>query len=136
MYKKISYFIRCMVTIFRFCIYKMIYGKRFSCTLVQFISIGTDFIINNGGRMTILGRNMIEKLTLLHADGGQITLNRNFINRNCMIVAHQCIHIGYGTTIGPNVCIYDHDHDISTGGSVVLLCISALMFGFVLMSSF
>jgi len=28
-----------------------------------------------------------------------------------MIVAHERIEIGDGTTIGPNVCIYDHDHD-------------------------
>ena len=37
--------------------------------------------------------------------------NSCFINRNCMIVAHEKIEIGDGTTIGPNVCIYDHDHD-------------------------
>ena len=47
-------------------------------------------------------------------DGGKIYLmGRNFINRNCTIVSKQNITIGTGTTIGPNVCIYDHDHSSS-----------------------
>ena len=83
---------------------------------MQFIATGAEFRIDTGGSMTIIGKNMIEKSTLLHADDGQIKLNQNFINRNYMIVAHQLIDIGYGTTIGPNVCIYDHDHDKSNGG--------------------
>lgn len=40
-----------------------------------------------------------------------------FINRNCTIVCHESITINDGTTIGPNVCIYDHDHDIENRGS-------------------
>ena len=49
----------------------------------------------------------------ISATGGKIELNDNiYINRNTMIVAHDYISIGKGTTIGPNVLIYDHDHTI------------------------
>jgi acetyltransferase-like isoleucine patch superfamily enzyme len=33
-----------------------------------------------------------------------------FLNHNIIITAHECIEIGSGTQIGPNVMIFDHDH--------------------------
>lgn len=36
----------------------------------------------------------------------------NYVNRNCVIVSMMEIVIGKGTTIGPGVIMYDHDHDI------------------------
>ena len=49
------------------------------------------------------------------ADGGKIVIHgHNFINRNTIICAHSMIEIEEGVTIGPNVCIYDHDQ--SPGG--------------------
>lgn len=41
-----------------------------------------------------------------------------FINRNTIIVARESIRIAEGVTIGPNVCIYDHDHDARNRGGV------------------
>lgn len=34
-----------------------------------------------------------------------------FFNNNCIINAHKRIEIGDNTIFGPNVIIYDHDHD-------------------------
>ena len=42
-----------------------------------------------------------------------------FINRNCIIVSHNSILIKNGVTIGPNCCIYDHDHDLRHRGEFV-----------------
>ena len=42
--------------------------------------------------------------------------NGVFINQNTVIAAHKKISIGEGTTIGPNVCIYDHDHRFGAQG--------------------
>ena len=51
--------------------------------------------------------------TEIAANGGQIVFEgNNYVNRNTMIVSHEYIKIGKGTTIGPNVLIYDHDHAI------------------------
>ena len=33
-----------------------------------------------------------------------------FVNRNTIMICHREIIIGDGTGIGPNVCIFDHDH--------------------------
>lgn len=52
----------------------------------------------------------------LSATNAVISLGDNcFINRNCMIVAHESISIGDGTTVGPGTYIYDHDHDGNGG---------------------
>ena len=60
----------------------------------------------------------IRQNTELSATNGTITLADNvFINRNCMLVAHEKISLGKGTTVGPGTYIYDHDHD-GQGGYV------------------
>lgn len=54
--------------------------------------------------------------TELSANGGIVFLGNNcFVNKNCMIVAHEKIQIGNGVAIGPNTVIYDHDHDGNGG---------------------
>lgn len=63
-------------------------------------------------------RAFVRKNTELSANGGILKLgNKSFVNRNCIINAHENITIGDGTTIGPGVYIYDHDHD-GKGGYV------------------
>lgn len=60
----------------------------------------------------------VRQNTELSATDGTITLAGNvFINRNCMLVAHEKILLGKGTTVGPGTYIYDHDHD-GQGGYV------------------
>lgn len=54
----------------------------------------------------------VRQNTELSATNGSITLEDNvFINRNCMMVAHEQILLRKGTTVGPGTYIYDHDHD-------------------------
>jgi acetyltransferase-like isoleucine patch superfamily enzyme len=50
----------------------------------------------------------------ISASGGDITLGSHvFFNRNCMVVAYRGIEIGSNCMFGPNVGIFDHDHDFS-----------------------
>ncbi len=42
-----------------------------------------------------------------------------YVNRNCTIVAREQIVLENGVTIGPNCCIYDHDHDMKYRGKFV-----------------
>lgn len=49
---------------------------------------------------------------LIDAAGGCIELEECvFLNRNSTVVSKSRVHIGAHTAIGPNVAIYDHDHD-------------------------
>jgi acetyltransferase-like isoleucine patch superfamily enzyme len=68
-----------------------------------------------GHKVRIDGSTLVatRKGAILHLGDGV------FINRNCVIVAHEKITVGKGTQIGPNVCIFDHDHDINVRGSVI-----------------
>lgn len=54
-----------------------------------------------------------ESNSCLHAGGGIISMKDGFVNRNSLIVSMEKIEIGSGVTIGPNCCIYDHDHNLS-----------------------
>ena len=48
------------------------------------------------------------------------------MNRNTMIVCRDSVEIGSGTTVGPNVMIYDHDHDLQNRGRI---CSSPISIG-------
>ena len=52
--------------------------------------------------------------------------NRVYLNRNTMIVCRDSVEIGSGTTVGPNVMIYDHDHDLQNRGQI---CSSPISIG-------
>ncbi len=39
-------------------------------------------------------------------------------NTNCVVACHEYIEIGDNVEFGPNVCIYDHDHDMKCNGGI------------------
>ncbi len=67
----------------------------------------------------------------LHTESGCLISSRNngklkigsrvYLNRNTMIVCRDS-----GTTVGPNVMIYDHDHDLQNRGHI---CSSPISIG-------
>ena len=77
--------------------------------------------IAKGALLAIDHKDRIEEGGLVAVrENASIVLGENvFINRNCTIVAHSKITIGRGVQIGPNVCIYDHDHDTKNRGEVI-----------------
>lgn len=49
--------------------------------------------------------------------GGNLKVgNQCFFNRNCTVICRNQITIGKACTFGPNVCIYDHDHEFGANG--------------------
>lgn len=77
--------------------------------------------VEHKASLTLSHKDRIEYGTLLAATSDStLEVGENvFINRNCVIVARSKIVIGAGTQIGPNVCIFDHDHDRKKGGSTI-----------------
>lgn len=112
MSKKIKYGVQIIYNAIKFICLKIITKGRISAKVGQLISICTYFKSENKGRINLEGRNQIEQGTLIHSAGGNIELNGVYLNRNCTIVSMNSIKIGKNVTIGPNVCIFDHDHNI------------------------
>ena len=82
------------------------------------IALDTKFRIGNNGNM-ILGFFSSESNVHLTAWGGQLEIgNGCSFNRNDIIIARKHITIGEGTLMGPNVCIYDHDHSFGNEGVI------------------
>lgn len=88
-------------------------GNKFS------VGKTTNIKISKTGKIKI-GKVILNENSFICASGfGRIIINDNVtINRNTIIVSKSEITIGEGTSIGPNVCIYDHDHTITTHGFV------------------
>lgn len=104
---------------FRLNILKFFSGCKFKSSQVQLISPATEIEIGKNSRIALNGRVHSEKNVLISAkDGGELTCGNLYINRNSMIVCRESISIGDGTTIGPNVVIYDHDHNIKENGKL------------------
>ena len=64
-----------------------------------------------------MGKVLVNDNAFVCASGGKIVVDDNVtINRNVVIVAKNSIIIGSGSSIGPNTCIYDHNHKIDKDG--------------------
>lgn len=91
---------------------RKIFGVNVYFSFVSLISPQASLRTFNKGKITLYKKTEIRPNTEITARNAEIIIGANsFVNRNCMIVAHAGITIGEKTTIGPNTCIYDHDHD-------------------------
>lgn len=120
MNRKIKYGFRIIYNIFRIPIIQMVKLGKMEASFVQLISPSCRFNTEDG-RIVLLGRLVAEPNTLIHSVSGEILIEDAFINRNATIVSMEKIEIGSVATIGPNVCIYDHDHSINIGGGMLRL---------------
>ena len=95
-------------------------GVRVLASPVSLISMKATLKTQGAKSYISLGyKSAVRSNTEISASGGGSVImgDRCFVNRNCLIVAHEQITIGTGTTIGPGCYIYDHDHD-GKGGFV------------------
>lgn len=112
MNRRIEYTLRIFFNFFRFTILKLIYGKRINNSWKTLVSSKADIYLTNKGYINLGKMCNIEKNTQIRATGGEVFIGNNvYINRNCNIVSHKKISIEDNVTIGPNVCIFDHDHN-------------------------
>lgn len=96
--------------------WRRLLGNKVHFSPLTLVSVGASLQTYDNGEIKVGKKSAIRANTELSATHGQILIGDScFINRNCMIVAHEKIVIGSGVTIGPNVNIYDHDHDGAGG---------------------
>ncbi len=91
---------------------KLRYGKRIHFGKRAKIVKVLIAITNRNGTISFGNSVKVLEGSLLHSDGGELQIGDNvFVNRNTSIVSRKKIVVGSNTTIGPNVLIYDHNHN-------------------------
>lgn len=110
-----------MYNLIRLSVISLLNGNRLKTKGMQLISPRSDISLENSGRIELEERCETAKGTLLAAKAnGRINLGKLvYFNRNCCVVCRNSITIGNNTTFGPNVCIYDHDHDMNNWGEFI-----------------
>ena len=117
MRQKINNLISVLYTLVKFCLIKLFRGKSFRFGLVERISPNVVTEFNRGSCVELENKVRIHSGSKIKVrKNAKLFIGKNVrINYNCMIVCHKEISIGEGTEFGPNVFIYDHDHDYRAG---------------------
>lgn len=90
-----------------------------SASIISIVALNSTIRTFGKGKVKIGYRSTIRPNTELTARDGLIQIGDGcFVNRNCIIAAHEKIEIGNNVTIGPGTYIYDHDHD-GKGGYII-----------------
>lgn len=120
MSRKIKNIIAVLFSYIRFTLLRIIHGKRFSFKGMQRFSPQTQLFFLNKAEIKLGNKVRAHTGTKIRAiSGGVVEIGDNAtFNYNCMIVALKKIQIGKGVEFGPNVLIYDHDHDFRAEGGL------------------
>lgn len=104
----------------RFFFLKLLHGKRFIFNGIQRFSPNTQLFFLRKGEICLGKKVRVHSGTKIRAiSGGVVEIGTNAtFNYNCMIVALKKIKIGKGVEFGPNVLVYDHDHDFRNRGGI------------------
>lgn len=111
--RKTRYGLRIIYNLCRSLIQYIVSFGRVKMSTIQLISPYCKLRAEDGGKIRIDGCLNAEQGTLINTTGGLVKIGSSYINRNCTIVSRDEIQIGNNVTIGPNVCIYDHNHNTS-----------------------
>ena len=119
MKKRISLYVRSVLTFLRIVITKIFNIKGFHSAFIQDFSITTKISVTERGKILLKKHIHTKRNVILCAEGGTLEIGEGcFFNNGCMAVAKERITIGNRAAFGPNVLIYDHDHDISSAESI------------------
>ena len=104
-------------TFIKFSIMKLFLGSGFHFKPICRFSPNVVTEFERGSHVTIGNRTRIHSGCKLKVrKGAALTLADNVVfTYNCMINCRDSVTIGEGTSMGPNACIYDHDHDFRAG---------------------
>lgn len=104
----------------RFSITKVFKGRRFTYRGIQRFSPDTQVLFINEGEIHLGNRVRVHSGSKIRAVGsGKLFIGDNTaINYNCLFAAMDCIKIGNNVEFGPNVLMYDNDHDFRAPGGL------------------
>lgn len=99
---------------------KLIKRNKFSFKGIQRFSPNTQVLFLNNGEIHLGYRVRVHSGSKIRAVGnGKLIIGNNTaINFNCFFAAMDMIKIGDNVEFGPNVLIYDNDHDFRVEGGL------------------
>ena len=104
---------------FRFSLLKMFHWRRFSFYPIERFSPNTQVFFMGKGRITLGKKIRAHSNVRLRATRGYLKVDDNAgFNYGCIVCCKEHIHIGKGVQFGPNVMVYDHDHDFRAKGGL------------------
>ena len=96
-----------------------------------YIGRGARIRVAEGGRLDVgAGLYLSENCLVQVNPGARAVLGEGvFMNANARIVAAESVRVGDHTMLGPNVCVYDHDHAFGKDGVSGVLVTSPVEIG-------
>jgi len=107
-------------TFLRFSLIKIFHWNTFHFRPVERFSPNTDIYFMGSGKIT-LGKSVRAHTLVRLRVGNNATLtigDNSSFNYGCIITALNNIYIGKGVEFGPNVMLFDHDHDFRVEGGL------------------
>jgi acetyltransferase-like isoleucine patch superfamily enzyme len=109
---------RSFLSILKSFVIKIVTINRISIKITTNMHLRSEIKSIEGGKIFI-GRGLHTKAGCSITSSSILKIgNKVFFNRNCIVACRHDIEIGDGCAFGPNVCIYDHDHDFGNEGMI------------------
>ena len=120
MFKLVKNVLSVLYSLLKFSMIKLLRWNSFHFSFVERFSPATMINIWRGGKLCLGSRVRAHSGTRLSVtpNGTLIVGDDVKFNYGCIVVARERIEIGCGVEFGPNVVIYDHDHDFRTEGGL------------------
>lgn len=107
----------------KYAILKLEKGKRFSAAFPAIASPLTEITVEGKSELRIDKKlKMHNGAKIRVRKGGKLEIGKNFgMSNGCVVTAYDHIKIGDNVMLGPNVLIYDQDHDYRAEGGVAAM---------------
>lgn len=113
MKKYVRAIICALYSLMKFCIIKAFFFNNFYFSIFNIISPFTEIEVESKSKL-VIGKmvRMRSGCKLRVRNGAEMKIGKNTaLNHGCIFTARERIIIGENVQFGPNVLIYDHDHD-------------------------
>lgn len=114
--QKLKYILCIPYTVIKLSFIKLLHLKNFKFSWKTVLTPFTTIEMSKGSELNIGKKfKMLCGSRLRVRKNGKVMIgDHSGLNYGCMITAHEEIIIGSDVMIGPNVLIYDHDHDFKS----------------------
>lgn len=107
----------------KYAILKIENGKKFHASFPAIVSPLTEITVEGKSELHIDRKlKMHNGAKIRVRKGGKLEIGKNFgMSNGCIVTAYEHIKIGDNVMLGPNVLIYDQDHDYCAEGGVAAM---------------